>query len=145
MMNTFRIAAIVGLFGWTSLVALSAYSAAPGAQAAAQTGAGTSQQERGKAAYVDKCSECHQENLKGNNDTPPLSGDMFWGNWETYNANNLLEQMRTTMPEDNPGSLDRQTYVDILAYILKFNEVPMTGDLPSDADSLKKIVIKRKE
>src|SRR2546428_12674130 len=115
-MNRYRIAAIVGLIGWASLVALSAQDAT----AAKQAGAG-SQQERGKAQYLDKCSGCHQENLRGNNDTPPLTGDMFWGNWETYTANNLLEQIRTTMPDDNPGGLDRETYVDILAYILKFN------------------------
>jgi hypothetical protein len=49
------------------------------------------------------------------------------------------------MPDDNPGSLERQQYVDVVAYILRFNEVPLTGDLPSDADSLKKIVIKMKD
>ena len=68
---------------------------------------------------------------------PPLTGDTFWSNWETYSANNLVEQIRTTMPEDNPGSLMRQEYVDIVAYILKCNEVPFDGDLPMDADALK--------
>jgi hypothetical protein len=48
------------------------------------------------------------------------------------------------MPEDNPGSLMRQEVVDIVAYILKFNEVPFDGDLPMDADALKKITIKKK-
>jgi len=38
----------------------------------------------------------------------------------------------------------RQEYVDIVAYILKFNEVPFTGDLPMDADGLKKVAIKKK-
>jgi hypothetical protein len=38
----------------------------------------------------------------------------------------------------------RQEYVDIVAYILKFNEVQFTGDLPNDADGLKKITIKKK-
>ncbi len=138
-MSKFRLAAIVGIIGWVSLVALSA-------QDAPKTDQGNSdQQSRGKAAYVDKCSSCHQENLKGSNETPPLTGDMFWANWETYSANNLVEQVRTTMPEDDPGKLPRQTYVDIIAYVLMFNEVPMTGDLPSDADGLKKVIIKHKD
>ena len=44
-----------------------------------------------------------------------------------------------------PGSLTRQQYVDIVAYVLKTNEVPFTGDLPMDADGLKKVSIKKKE
>jgi mono/diheme cytochrome c family protein len=138
-MNGFRIVALGAFLGWSSaLVVLAAQGAAPAP-------AGGDQQARGKAIYVDKCSECHQETLKGTNDSPPLTGDMFWANWETYTANNLLEQVRTTMPDDNPGSLERQQYVDVVAYILRFNEVPVTGDLPSDADALKKIVIMKKD
>ena len=70
---------------------------------------------------------------------------MFWQNWETYNANNLVEQVRATMPEDNPGGLERQQYVDIIAYVLRTNKIQWTGDLPSDMDALKKIVIKKTE
>jgi len=143
-MNGFRNVTLAAFAGWCSaLVILSAQGAPGGAPPAAATGG--DQQARGKAIYVDKCSECHQETLKGTNDSPPLTGDMFWSNWETYTANNLLEQVRTTMPEDNPGSLERQAYVDVVAYILRFNEVPLTGDLPSDADSLKKIIVKKKD
>ena len=139
-MNGFRIVALAAFVGWCSaLIVLSAQGAPGGAAPAGD------QQARGKAIYVDKCSECHQETLKGTNDSPPLTGDMFWMNWETYTANNLVEQVRTTMPDDNPGSLERQQYVDVVAYILRFNEVPVTGDLPSDADSLKKVVIKKKD
>ena len=139
-MNGFRYAAIIGVVGWCSaLVVLSAQGTpSPAGQPAAD------QATRGKAAYIDNCSSCHQENLQGTNNSPPLTGDTFWTNWETYTANNLLEQIRTTMPEDDPGKLERQVYVDIIAYILRTNEVPLTGDLPTDADSLKKVIIKRK-
>jgi len=135
-MNRFRFLALAAVIGWCSAFA------AFGAQgAAAQAG---DQEGRGKALYMDKCASCHQESLKGSTETPPLTGDMFWSNWETYSANNLVEQVRTTMPEDNPGGLMRQEYVDIVAYILKFNEVQFTGDLPNDADGLKKVTIKKK-
>ena len=137
-MNRFRFLALAGLVVWCSaLVSLSAQ----GGGAAA----GGDQQTRGKALYTDKCASCHMENLKGSTETPPLTGDQFWMNWETYSANNLVEQIRTTMPEDNPGSLTREQYVDVVAYVLKTNEVPYTGDLPADADGLKKITIKKKE
>ena len=136
-MNAYRNVALVAFLGWCSaLVVLTAQGAAP-----APAG---DQQTRGKAIYVAKCSDCHQESLKGTPESPPHTGDQFWMNWETYTANNLLEQIRTTMPEDNPGSLMRQEYVDIVAYILRFNEVPLTGDLPTDADALKKIIVKMK-
>jgi mono/diheme cytochrome c family protein len=137
-MNRFRFLALAAFVVWCS--ALAALSAQGGAAAAPAAG---DQQAHGKALYNDKCASCHQETLKGSTETPPLTGDMFWGNWETYSANNLVEQVRSTMPEDNPGSLTRQEYVDIVAYILKFNEVAFTGDLPMDADSLKKVTIKK--
>ena len=135
-MNRFRFLALAALVAWGS--AFAGLSAQGGAAAPAGD-----QQARGKAVYLDKCASCHQESLKGSTETPPLTGDMFWGNWETYNANNLVEQIRSTMPEDNPGSLTRQQYVDIVAYILKFNAVAFTGDLSMDAEELKKITIKK--
>jgi len=135
-MNRFRMLAVGAALVWCSaLVGLSA-------QGGAAAGGGD-QQARGKALYNDKCASCHMENLRGSTETPPLTGDMFWGNWETYSANNLLEQVRSTMPEDNPGALMRQEYVDIVAYILKFNQVAFDGDLPMDAEALKKITIKK--
>jgi mono/diheme cytochrome c family protein len=138
-MNRFRFLTFAAIVVWGSaLVSLSA-------QGGAAAAAGGDQQARGKMLYMDKCSSCHMENLKGTTETPPLTGDMFWMNWETYSANNLVEQVRTTMPEDNPGSLMRQEYVDIIAYILKTNEVPFMGDLPMDAEGLKKVTIKKKE
>jgi len=137
-MNRFRFLALAAFVVWCS--ALVGLSAQGGGGAAA---AGGDQQARGKALYLDKCASCHMENLKGSTETPPLTGDMFWMNWETYSANNLVEQVRTTMPDDNPGSLMRQEYVDIVAFILKTNEVAFTGDLPMDADALKKITIKK--
>lgn len=135
-MNRFRLLALAALVTWCS--ALAVLSAQGGAAPA-----GGDQQARGKALYVDKCASCHQENLKGTTETPPLAGDAFWQNWETYSANNLVEQVRSTMPEDNPGSLMRQEYVDIVAYILKTNEVAFTGDLSMDAEALKKVIIKK--
>ena len=124
---------------WTALVVVTAQ----GAQGAGAAAAGGDQQARGKALYTDKCGKCHQETLRGTADYPPLAGDVFWTNWETYTANNLLEQMRTTMPADAPGTLARENYVDITAYILRMNDVALTADLPTDADGLKKVILKR--
>ena len=46
------------------------------------------------------------------------------------------------MPEDNPGSLERQQYIDVVAYIFSLNAYPAgANDLPGDDDGLKKIKI----
>jgi mono/diheme cytochrome c family protein len=138
-MTRFSVLALAALMMWGSALAVPPASVVLSAQDAP---AGD-QQTRGKSLYVDKCASCHMENLEGSTETPPLTGDMFWMNWDTYNANNFVEQVRATMPEDNPGGLERQEYVDIVAYILKTNSVAFDGDLPSDMDALKKIVIKK--
>jgi mono/diheme cytochrome c family protein len=137
-MTRFSVLGLAALIIWASAMAI------PSAQGAGGAAAGD-QQARGKALYVDKCAACHMENLQGSSETPPLTGDMFWQNWETYSANNLVEQVRATMPEDNPGGLERQQYVDIIAFVLRTNKIQWTGDLPSDMDALKKIVIKKSE
>ncbi len=131
------------ILGLSALIIWAAATAIPSAQGGGAPAG--DQQARGKGLYNDKCAACHMADLKGSAETPPLTGDMFWQNWETYNANNLVEQVRATMPEDNPGGLERQQYVDIIAYVLRTNKIQWTGDLPSDMDALKKIIIKKSE
>ena len=54
----------------------------------------------------------------------------------------MFDQIRTTMPEDNPGSLERQQYIDVVAYIFSLNAFPAgENELPGDDDGLKKIKI----
>ena len=36
----------------------------------------------------------------------------------------VFDRIRTTMPQDNPGSLTRDDVADILAYLLKANALP---------------------
>ena len=46
------------------------------------------------------------------------------------------------MPENNPGSLTDQEYVDVIAYMLSFNGMPAGDDeLPPDPQSLARAVI----
>jgi mono/diheme cytochrome c family protein len=134
--NQFRVFVLPAFVLWSAVVSLSA-------QSGATTAAADDQQGRGKSLYMANCASCHQENLKGTTETPPLAGDMFWQNWESYSANNLVVQVENSMPEDNPGGLQHQQYIDIVAYILKTNDVHWAGDLPPDADALKKIRIKK--
>lgn len=78
------------------------------------------QAERGRETYVRVCAECHALDW--------YTGDMV-RSWEGAPLYGLFEVIQTTMPQNNPGSLRRRQYVDMLAYILELNGMP-----PGDAE-----------
>ncbi len=98
-----------------------------------QSGVYTGEQaDRGAGLFEDTCSSCHQ---------PEEFGDgSYMEGWEGQTAHDLIEHIRATMPQDNPGSLKRQQYVDIVAYMFRSNGVP-AGDAEMDAASVKSIRI----
>jgi mono/diheme cytochrome c family protein len=71
------------------------------------------QAERGKGTFERTCTSCH--------DTNRFTGEAFLESWSGQPLGALYEVMRTTMPEDNPGSLKPQQYADVLSFILKLN------------------------
>jgi mono/diheme cytochrome c family protein len=97
------------------------------------------QVKRGTAGYVKLCETCHGPKLEGS-EGPPLAGAEFLANWSGYSTGDLLEKMRSTMPQTDPGSLSIQQYVDLLAFILSANKFPAgDAELPIVADRLKQI------
>jgi quinoprotein glucose dehydrogenase len=82
------------------------------------------QAKRGEAAYGDSCTSCHGPDLMGIDTAPSLTGPDFNTDWNDLSLNELFERIRTTMPADGPGSLDRQKYTDILAYLLSKDGFP---------------------
>ena len=97
------------------------------------------QVKRGNAAYVQLCETCHGPKLEGS-EAPPLAGESFLANWTGYTTADLLEKMRGTMPQTDPGSLSIQQYVDLLAFILSANKFPAgNAELPIIAERLKQI------
>ena len=105
------------------------------------------QAKRGEALYKQQCAACHGEALEGNGQTeraqrleralPPLSGDVFKGNWNGRPLSDLFDKMKRTMPRDDPGKISVNQNADILAYMLKFNEFPSgKAELPADASLL---------
>ena len=49
------------------------------------------------------------------------------------------------MPKNDPGSLAPEDVADVMAYLLKMNQMPVgSAELPADADSLKKFRIETK-
>jgi hypothetical protein len=92
------------------------------------------QATRGEGVYQTSCQSCHAKS--------EYTGDKFKVAWVSKSAFDLFDVIRAQMPEDNPGSLERAQYVDIVAYIFSLNAYPPgTADLPGDDDGLKKIRI----
>jgi mono/diheme cytochrome c family protein len=92
------------------------------------------QATRGENAYKVNCVSCHA--------TSDYMGETFQLAWLSRTAFDIFDVIRSQMPEDNPGILARQEYVDIVAYIFSLNRYPAgSADLPGDDDSLKKVRI----
>jgi len=89
------------------------------------------QADRGAALYTEHCARCHGEALGGVESAPALTGDTFNGNWEGVALSDLFERMRSSMPQDKPGSLSRAQNADVLAHMLKTGGFP-AGSTPID-------------
>ena len=109
-------------------------AAAPAERVATSGVFSQKQAERGEGSYKTVCQACHAKT--------EYTGDKFKTQWVSKTAYDVFNQIRTTMPDDNPGSLERQEYVDLVAYIFSLNAYPAgEADLPADDDGLKKVRI----
>ena len=95
------------------------------------------QATRGESEQQNNCAACHG--------TEKYSGDAFTKAWFGRTAFDLFDQIKTTMPDDNPGGLSVQQYTDVVAYIFKINGIPAgTDSLSSDPEALRQIRIEPK-
>ena len=125
---------VAGAVGGSALRAQQPASSASGVYTADQA-------KRGQAVYGEQCAKCHLEDLSGGT-SPPLVGNDFLGAWKGRSIGALLDQVKMTMPFDNPGGLMPAQYADVIAYMLSMNKFP-AGDkeLPSDPAPLQQIAI----
>ena len=82
------------------------------------------QAKRGEALYVQNCSACHGPDLSGNDEAAPLAGPVFLSSWDGLSVGDLANRVRVSMPPNNLGKLSRQQIVDVLSYVLSFNNFP---------------------
>ena len=122
---------LIALTGAMAAGAAALIAGAPAAQDASKSvwdGAYTlPQAERGQAAYGENCARCHGPSLSGLGEAKPLVGPEFLSAWNGLSLGDLFERTRVTMPMDKPRSLSKETYADILAYVLKANGFPAGG------------------
>jgi mono/diheme cytochrome c family protein len=83
------------------------------------------QAKRGDAAYQASCSACHGGDLHATDaEAVDLTGPAFRAKWNGKTLEERFETIRDTMPLGNARTLGDQTYMDILAFILQFNDFP---------------------
>jgi alcohol dehydrogenase (cytochrome c) len=104
------------------------------AQQAARTGPFTAQQaSAGRAFYGTTCASCHQPDMKGTFEAPPLAGPNFMNTWRNRPTSDLFTRIRTSMPITDPGSLNDEDVTNLVAYILQANgATPGTQALKPD-------------
>jgi len=102
----------------------------------------TEQVERGRAEYLSSCALCHGQNLNDGPFGQPLRGSYFRDRWAGHTVERLFDQMRSTMPPDRIGQLSRQTYVDLIAFLIDANGAPSSDEpLPTDSELLAALYI----
>ena len=103
------------------------------------------QAERGRSAYAGSCASCHAEDLRGRSTAPSLIEESFLFLWSDMSVGDLFERTRMLMPSDRPGSLQADTYADIIAFIAQKNGYPSgSTELGTDVAVLKQIAIVEK-
>ncbi len=113
------------------------------ADVTANAGVFTKEQvELGSALYTTHCIACHGRDLRGTEGGTALIGDRFVTNWKEKTLAELFELTKTTMPKNNPHSLDDESYTSLLAFILDASEFP-SGKiaLSSDKEELQNILM----
>ena len=100
------------------------------------------QAARGQQAYRQSCASCHLDDLLGERDAPPLAGAQFSDRWNGSTADDMLQTIRRTMPQEAPDSLGPQSYADIVSYLLQVNGSPAgDAELPGESSALQQIRI----
>jgi cytochrome c len=150
MKNSFRQPALVGVATILIMntIVVSQTSTPPTAvkqsKVAQSPGARSSsdQARRGRKQYAENCLMCHAEDLKGLDPAPALTGDRFMQKWQGHTVWELFEKTRKTMPQNDRGGLSPKTYLDIVVYLAKFNDIDIGNrELRNDPKLLKSITI----
>lgn len=101
---------------------------------------------RGAEIYSEDCASCHAPTLAGSEAGPGIVGGRFDYGWNGKTVGELFAYVSANMPQDDPGGLKPEEYIDVVAYVLQQNGYPAGDDdaesgLSPDADRLRSIVI----
>lgn len=120
----------------------------------------TAQAARGREHYRKRCVLCHLDNgqgqaavpvipgesleREGDAEAPAIAGEAFKKKWGGRNAWELFGVLSATMPPGGVGTLTRQDYADVLAFIFELNKFPAgSSELTPAREALEPISIGR--
>jgi mono/diheme cytochrome c family protein len=96
----------------------------------------------GKTAYNSNCAVCHGSTLTNGTFGTPLAGEYFRNMWFGRTVRAFYDRAHNTMPPSAPASLPKESYANIVAYILELNGFkPGASELPAGGDALDKMGI----
>lgn len=123
---------------WGAAVLLSSLSLASTAQGEAE-GEAVDPAMTGASQYAAHCAACHGATLDGFDHAPPLRGEGFLSGWAGEKQRKLYSRIISTMPANDPGSLDPADVLAITQLVLKMNKIEIAP--ASSADELNERVI----
>jgi len=92
------------------------------------------QADKGEELYYGVCVACHPKGY--------YTGDNFKKNWSGRPLSDLYDWVKTKMPKNEPGSLTPTQSVQVMAYILQENKMPVGKTaMPMDRAVLRGIKI----
>jgi hypothetical protein len=88
---------------------------------------------RGLTSFNKNCVECHTK--------ADITGADFKIKWDGRPVWDLFDVIHTTMPDDKPGTLPIEDYIDVVAYLVRINGAQQGGVafVPTDTAGLKKL------
>lgn len=132
MTASFRFAFAGGLAVLAALLPPPSVHAQAAPAAAGYTGA---QAEAGKTVFERACTKCHQADLAGKDDAPPLAGPYFASSWGGHKVSELVDFVKGNMPFDAPGTLDEPSSLAVVAYVLSRNGIAAGPDPLAKGDA----------
>jgi mono/diheme cytochrome c family protein len=92
------------------------------------------QADRGEKVFQKVCVECHE--------LGEFMESLFDKEWLGKTLFDFFDLVKTTMPDDKPGTLASEDVLDVIGYIFKLNAYPAgSADLPADPEKMKQIQI----
>jgi mono/diheme cytochrome c family protein len=99
------------------------------------------QRRKGVQVYINQCSTCHGERLRGGESAPALSGASFRDHWVGRTLDDLMQKVNLMPPKD-PGRLTPDEAASVIAVILAANGFPPgTEELSSASNLLQQVRI----
>lgn len=91
---------------------------------------------RGEAVFRTQCASCHAPNR--------FTDDLFYQSFAGKPLWEMYDVISDTMPEDNPGGLKPEEYIDVITYLLQLNKFPEGQDeLPPAKEVLSTIKMEK--